>query len=51
MYISDKTFKQMFIEVLETQDKGQLIDIILNEIPDYKQEDIVKYIYDLEEGE
>lgn len=51
MYISDGTFNQMFIEILETQDKGQLIDIILKEIPDYRREDIVKYIYGLEEKE
>lgn len=51
MYISDETFRQMFIEVLETQDKDQLIDIILKEVPDYRQEDIVKTIYNLKEEE
>lgn len=51
MYITDETFRTMFIEVLKTQSKDDLIDIILNEVADYKQEDIVKSIYNLKEEE
>ena len=29
MYITDETFRTMFIEVLKTQSKDDLIDIIL----------------------
>ena len=51
MYITDETFRTMFIEVLKTQDKDDLIDIILKEVADYKQEDIVKTIYNIKEEE
>ena len=51
MYITDETFRTMFIEVLKTQSKDDLIDIIIKEVTDYKQEDIVKSIYNLKEEE
>ena len=51
MYITDETFRTMFIEVLKTQSKDDLIDIILKEVPDYRQEDIVKSIYNIKEEE
>lgn len=51
MYITDETFRTMFIEVLKTQSKDDLIDIILKEVADYRQEDIVRTIYNLKEEE
>lgn len=51
MYITDETFRTMFIEVLKTQSKDDLIDIILKEVADYRQEDIVKTIYNIKEVE
>ena len=51
MYITDETFRTMFIEVLKTQNKDDLIDIILKEVADYRQEDIVKTIYNIKEEE
>jgi hypothetical protein len=51
MYITDETFRTMFIEVLKTQSKDDLIDIIIKEVADYRQEDIVKSIYNLKEEE
>lgn len=51
MYITDETFRTMFIEVLKTQDKDDLIDIILKEVADYKQEAIVRSVYNLKEEE
>ena len=49
MYITDETFRTMFIEVLKTQSKDELINIIITEVADYRQEDIVKSIYNLKE--
>ena len=51
MYITDETFRTMFIEVLKTQNKDDLINIILKEVADYRQEDIVKTIYNLKDVE